>query len=213
MLKPKTLLLFFLAFTAVYQAQTPASFEGEIVYANKYSSTDPKYKAKQLTAMLGDVHTYYMKGADYKTLTNGAFAQWQLYISKDNKIYNKMIHSDTVFYNDAAQHDDEVLSTKINKKAAVILGYECDELIMVCRSGTHKYYYSSKFPVDARLFVNHKFGNLYNYLSRINAVPLKMIEEDGGVTMEMVATKIEPKKLPASLFMLPPGTKTAKSVY
>jgi len=198
----------------VSRAQTPApSFEGEVVYANTYKSKNPKLKEKELASMMGTVHNYFVKGADYKTITNGIFAQWQLYVSKENRIYNKMISSDTVFYNNAAEHDDQVLDSKITKNATTVLGYACDELILTFRSGVHKYYYNAKFHLDAKLFVNHQYGNFYNYVSRINAVPLKMIVEDGDVTMESVATKIEAKKLPANFFSLPANTKTAPSLY
>ena len=196
------------------QAQTTGpAFEGEVIYSNTFKSKNPKLKDKQLSAMLGSVHNYYIKNGDYKTVTNGMFAQWQLYINKENKIYNKMMSSDTVFWNNAAIHDDELLSSKVNKNAITILGYVCDELVMVFRSGTHRYYYSSKLPVNSKLFVNHKYGNYYNYVSRANAVPLKMIIEDVEFTMESIATKVEAKKFPATFFVLPPNTKTAQSLY
>jgi len=198
--------------TAYSQTVTPA-FEGEIVYANVYKSKNPKLREKQLSVMLGSVHTYYVKRGDYKTVTNGMFAQWQLYINKDNKVYNKMASSDTVFFNNAAEHDDEVLSSKITKKVTTILGYSCDELVLTCVSGVHKYYYNSRLRVDSKLFVNHKYGNMYNYLSLINAVPLKMIIEDSEIIMESTATQVKPKKLDPKLFTLPPGTKTGPVVY
>jgi len=194
------------------QTANPA-FEGEIVYSNVYKSKNPKLKEKQLAAMLGSVHNYYIKNGDYKTVTNGMFAQWQLYINKDNKLYNKMASSDTVFWNDAAMHDDEVLSSRVTKKAVTILGYVCDELVLNCRSGVHKYYFNSKLGVDAKLFVRNKYGNYYNYISKTNAVPLKMIIEDIDFVIESTATKVEAKKFPANFFLLPQGTKTARSVY
>ena len=163
--------------------------------------------------MLGTTHNYFIQGGNYKTVTNGAFAQWQLYINKENRVYNKMISSDTVFWSNAAEHYDEVLSYKLTPNVTTILGYACDELVLNCRSGVHKYYFSSKLKVDTKLFSKHFFGNFYAYLSKANAVPLKSIIEDAGFTMESVATEVRPKKLDPIMFTLPPGAKTAKSLY
>ena len=194
------------------QTVTPA-FEGEIVYANTYKSKNPKLKVQQLSDMLGAKHNYFIKGGDYKTVTNGIFAQWQLYINSENKIYNKMASSDTVFWANAAEHDDEVLNMKMTPNAVTILGYSCDELILTCRSGVQKYYFNSKLRVDSKLYTKHLYANYYFYVSRTNAIPLKTIIEDVEFTMESVATEIKPKKFDVSFFRLPAGTKTAKTVY
>jgi hypothetical protein len=194
------------------QSVTPV-FEGEVVYSNTYKSKDPKISDKKLAAMLGSVHNYFIKGGNYKTVTNGQFAMWQLYINKDNKIYNKISPVDTVYWNDGLEYDDEALSAKVNKNVTTVLGYSCDELILTCRSGVQKYYYNSKLKVDANLFKKHLYGNFYNYISKTNAIPLKMIIEDSGFTIESIATNVTAKKLDNKLFMLPPGTITKKSFY
>lgn len=199
-------------FSFVAQTVSP-TFEGQIVYANTYISKNPKLEGKRLGSMLGTIHYYYVKGGDYKTVTNGHFAQWQLYLNKDNRIYNKMASSDTVFWNNAAEHDDEVLGSKLNKNVITILGYLCDELILTCRSGVHKYYFNTKLRLDSKLYVKHRYANYYSYLSKTNAVPLKMILEDVEFTMESVAKEIKPGKLDPSLFVIPATTKTAKSLY
>lgn len=212
--KFKTVLLAVVMFVSLSRAQSPApTFEGEIVYTNTYKSKNPKLKEQQLTRMLGSVHNYFIKDGDYKTVTNAMFAQWQLYINKDNKVYNKMASSDTLFWYDAEEYDDQLLNSKINKNAVTILGYVCDELILTCVSGVQKYYFNARLRVDSRFFAKHKFGNYYNYISRANAVPLKMIIEDHDFIIESVAKEIIPKKLDKSLFALPANAKTAKSVY
>jgi hypothetical protein len=206
-------LLVLLCSTASYAQSTGTAFEGEIVYACTYKTKNPKMKAETLAAMLGKEHNYFIKGGDYKMEINGVFAQWQIFINKDNKLYNKMASSDTVFWNDTRMHNDQLLNVKVNKNALTVLGYLCDELILTCASGVHKYYYNSKLPVDGELYANHAYGNYYNYISRANAIPLKMILEDNDFTMESTATKVTPKKLPAGFFNLPANTKTAESLY
>jgi hypothetical protein len=137
---------------------------------------------------------------------------WQLYIN-DNKLYTKMANSEAVLWNDGATNDDQVISAEIHKDAATILDYKCDELVLTCKSGVHKYYFTSKLPVDTKLYANHQFGNWYAYLQKTNAVPLKMIIDNAQFTMESVATDVKSVKLDKVLFMLPANTKTTKSPY
>ena len=203
----------FVFYSTAYAQTSSGAFEGEIIYANTYKSKNPKMKEQTLKAMLGGVHNYYIKNGNYKTVTDGMFAQWQLFINADNKLYNKMASSDTVFWNNVTEHYDELISSKVNKNALTVLGYMCDELILNCKSGVHKYYYNAQLKVNSNLFINHKYGNYYNYISRTNAVPLKMIVEDYDFTMESIATKVIPKKIPDNFFTLPVNTVTSKSLY
>jgi hypothetical protein len=58
---------------------------------------------------MGSSQNYIIKGGDYKSSANGTMFQWQLYINKDNKLYNKMSNSETILWNDAGAKPDEVL--------------------------------------------------------------------------------------------------------
>src|SRR5262249_10946839 len=133
------------------------NFEGKIIYKNTYKSKMPNVTDEQFTTMMGSTQEYFIKNGDYKSLANGSFFQWQLYVNKDNKLYSKMANSEALFWNDGATNPDEVLKAEINKGVIEILGYRCDELILTCKSGTQKYYFSSKLSADAKLFINHKF--------------------------------------------------------
>ncbi len=189
------------------------NFEGEIVYSNSYTSKTPQLKDEQWSLMLGNTQNYLIKGGDYKSISNGKLMQWQLYINKDNKLYNKMANSETVYWNDGSVQGDEILKVEINKNATEVLGYMCDEIILTCKSGIQKYYYNSKLAVDTKLFINHKFGNWYDFLSKSNALPLKMILENPQFTTISIATEIKPMKLEINSFELPIGVKTEKSKY
>jgi hypothetical protein len=201
-------LLTLLSFTTRAQ-----NFEGEIVYTNTYKSKSVMVSDDQLTKMMGEKQNYFMKGAEYKSVMNGTVVEWQLYISKENKLYNKMGNSATVYWNDAAVNDDEVSKVELNKEVVTILGYKCDELVLTCKSGVQKYYFNSKLAIDAKLFVNHKYGNWYAYLQKAGAVPLKIIIDSPQFEMESVATEIKPGKLDDKVFVLAPGIKTEKSPY
>jgi hypothetical protein len=189
------------------------SFEGKIFYANTYKSKNQKMTDQQWTSMMGSTQEYLIKGGDYKSIANGTLVQWQLYINKDNKLYNKMSNSETAFWNDASVQGDEILKVEVNKGVTEILGYKCDEVILTCKSGLQKYYFNSKLSVDTKLFSNHKFGNWFDYLSKSNSLPLKSVIETAQFTMESVATEVKPMKIDTKTFELPAGIKTEKSPY
>ena len=189
------------------------SFEGKIFYANTYKSKNQKMTDQQWTSMMGSTQEYLIKGGDYKSIANGTLVQWQLYINKDNKLYNKMSNSETAFWNDASVQGDEILKVEVNKGVTEILGYKCDEVILTCKSGLQKYYFNSKLSVDTKLFSNHKFGNWFDYLSKSNSLPLKSVIETAQFTMESVATEVKPMKIDIKTFELPAGIKTEKSPY
>lgn len=189
------------------------NFEGKIVYENTYKSKVPGITDGQFSAMMGSVQEYYIKEGDYKSVANGTFFQWQLYVNKDNKLYTKMVNSEALLWNDGSSNSDEVLKTKVNKNAVEILGYKCDELILTCKSGTQKYYFNTTLSVDKKLFVNHKYGNWFAFLSGSGALPLKSIIESKEFTLESIATEVLPLKLEKVFFELPANAKTIKSPF
>ena len=189
------------------------SFEGKIFYANTYKSKNPKMTDQQWLTMMGSTQEYLIKDGDYKSIANGILVQWQLYINKDNKLYNKMSNSESAFWFDGSNQKDEVIKIEVNKNALEVLGYKCDEIILTCKSGIQKYYFNSRFSVDSKLFTNHKFGNWYDYLSKSNSLPLKSIIDTDQFTIESISTEIKSMKLDSSIFNIPIGVKTEKSPY
>ena len=163
--------------------------------------------------MMGTSQEVSAKGGDYQSTFNGTLVQWQIYINKDNKIYSKLSNSPAVLWNDAALNPDSVLSAKINKNIIEILGYKCDELILTCRSGIQKYYFNSNLKIDSKLFQNFKFQNRYEYLSRTNAVPLKIIIDNAQFSVESTATEVLAQKIDDALFVLPPNVTLEKNPY
>jgi hypothetical protein len=67
--------------------------------------------------------------------------------------------------------------------------------------------------IDPTDFVNHKFGNWYEYVSRTKAIPLKSIVDNAQFILENVAIEVTPMKLDKTLFELPADAKTMKSPY
>lgn len=188
-------------------------FEGKITYKNSYKSKMANIPDQQFNSMMGTIQEYLIKGGDYKSLTNGTLLQWQLYINKDNKLYNKMSNSNALLWNDGASNTDEVLKAEINKNVVKVLGHNCDELILTCKSGIQKYYFSTKFGIDSKLYEKHKFGNWSEVISRTNSIPLKIILDNPQFTLECNAVEIQEMKLDSKLFELPLDSKLEKSPY
>jgi hypothetical protein len=189
------------------------NFEGKIVYKNIYKSKAANISDDQFTAMMGSAQEYYIKDGDYKSIANGTFFQWQLYVNKENKLYTKMVSSESLLWNDGAANSDEVLKTEINKSVIEILGYKCDELILTRKSGTQKYYFNATLSVDKKIFANHKYGNWFAFLSNSNSLPLKSIVESKDFVLESIATEVLPLKLEKVFFELPANAKTIKSPF
>jgi|SRR5688572_18493485 len=189
------------------------NFEGKITYQNSFKSKLPNVTSEQFNSMMGTQQEYYIKGSDYKSVTDGTFAQWQLYIQKENRLYSKFSNSETILWNDGSVNSDSVISVELNKGVTEVLGYKCDEIILTCKSGIQKYYFSSKLSVDSKLFSNHKYGNWYDYMKVANALPLKMIIDNSQFTMEGIALEVKPMKLDNKEFELPANAKTGESPY
>lgn len=189
------------------------TFEGKITYQNSYTSKLPNVQDQQFNSMMGTTQEYIIKGGDYKSSSNGTLVQWQLYINKDNKLYNKMSNSETIFWNDGNTNPDSIISVEINKGVTEILGYKCDEVVLTCKSGLQKYYFNQKIAVDISLFKNHLYGNWYDFLKVSKSLPLKSIIETQQFTLVSEATDIKEMKLDDKVFQLPENAKTAKSPY
>ena len=158
----------------VSMSLTAQNFEGEIIYQNAYQCKIPGLTDEKFTAFMGTEQDFFIKGSSYKSVINGTLAQWQIYIPAENKLYSKMSNSDSAIWDDATTNPDSVYSYNITKGAATILGYTCDELILICKSGTQKYYFNTSFGIDPAKYVNHKYGNWYDYVLNSKSVPLKM---------------------------------------
>ena len=189
------------------------SFEGKVNYQNTFKSKIPNVTDDMLTQMMGTSLDYTMKEGNYKTTSNGTFLLWQLYVQGDNKLYTKFANSNSIFWNDGAENKDEVIKSELNKNALEILGHKCDELVLTCKSGVQKYYFTSKFKLDPKLFENHKFGNFYDYVIKSKAVPLKIIIDNVQFSMESVATFVDTKKIEDAIFRLPDGAVLEKNPY
>lgn len=169
------------------------TFEGEIIYTNTYKSKVAQITNEQWIQLLGSVQHFYIKGSHYKSESNGNMMQWQMYDPSSNKLYNKTSQTDVLMWNDASVNNEVIISSSIKPHAITILGYDCDELTLTCKSGVQKYYFTSKLAADCKLYEKHLYGNWYDFLKLAKGMSLKTIIETPQFTLEQVATEVTPK--------------------
>lgn len=188
------------------------TFEGRVSYTNSYVSHTDKLTSEQLAGMMGTKQNYYIKGGNYKSMSNGELVQWQLYINKDNKLYNKYAYSEILMWMDGSDNTDSVLSVVVNRGVTEVLGYKCDEVIIISTSGKKTFYFNSKLGVDPKLFEQHLFGCWAAYTAAAKALPLKSIVEEKDFTYTSTATEVKAEKLEDSFFQLPKNVEV-KSAF
>lgn len=197
----------------IAQALLAQSFEGKIIYQNTYRNKKSNNENFLLDSMMGTVQNYYIREGNYKSVTNGNLVQWQLYINSNNKLYNKYAGIEALLWNDGIENKDSVLRAEIHRNVIRVLGFDCDELILHCKSGDQKYYFIKALAVDAELYKNHHFGNWYEVISRTGALPLKSIQTSTSFITESVAAEIIPMKLPDDFFILPGNLPVRKNLF
>ncbi len=96
-------MLFALSLLWVSTQAFAQTFEGKIVYQNHYISKMGRITNDQLGAAMGTRQEYFLKGARYKSVMNGSFSQWQLYVPAENRLYGKLALSDTLYWTDGGK--------------------------------------------------------------------------------------------------------------
>ena len=200
----------FLLFAEIIFAQ---SFEGIITYQNSYKSKVTSFSDGQWKSIVGAQNEYFIKGGNYKSVMNGSVVASYLYLSKDNKLYTEFQDGNIMYWSDASENKDSVISFKVKKNALRILNYDCDELILYTKKGKHVYDFAPQLAVDPSLYLNHKFGNWYDYLRVAKAIPLRMEIEQDQVIITSEATTVRPMKLSDDFFALPADVELVKSPY
>lgn len=197
-MKNKLILLATLVFSISFVHSQ--SFEGEIIYANHFTSKMQNFTSEQLGAIIGTKQEYFIKGGNYKSLSNGQSVTMQLYDYKTNRVYNRKFTSDTLYWFDASINTDEVISYEIKENAEKILGNECDAIIMKTKTGTTTIFYSSRYKIDSKIYENHNYSNWAFYVEKTKSLPLKTVIETNQFKMESTAVEINPMSLGTDYF-------------
>lgn len=190
------------------------SFEGKITYQISCKSNLKDYSDEEVCTGAPTTQEYFIKNGNYKFIfSDSSDFQWMLYNNEENKIYSKMSWTDTIYWRDATKNIDTILEIKSNKNVINILGLLCDEIIFICKEQIHKLYYNPEISVDKNSFINHKYGNLYDFYKISNSLVLKEIIEYKYFTLESVAMEIKRMEVNEDVFKLPATSITSKNPY
>jgi hypothetical protein len=175
-------------------AVVAGEFEGVIEYRNSYldEAGDNNHR---LAKRGGSKRFYYIKAGDYKSVTNGNWFEYQIYLSKTNKIYTKMHNKDGLNVVNASHNKYPVLDYSVSLDQGEVLGFKCDLITIKTEKGVYKYYFSSAHKLNPEFFKNHQNGNWDFYTSKTSALPLKMVFHENNFTYESVAVDIVEKAL------------------
>ncbi|HRN46455.1 MAG TPA: hypothetical protein PKW69_00365 [Niabella sp.] len=207
------LLLLFLIISPI-RAVLGQTFEGKITYQISCKSNLKDYSDEEVCAGAPSTQEYFIKNGNYKFLfSDSSDYQWMLYNNKENKIYTKTSWTDTIYWRDPTKDIDTVLEVKSNKKVINILGLLCDEVIFICKEQIHKFYYNPQISVDKDFFINHKYGNLYDFYKISNSLVLKEIIEYKYFTLESVAIEIRQMEVSEDAFKFPSTFVTSENPY
>lgn len=177
-------------------------FEGKIVYSNTFNSKIKALNNTQLQYIVGSKMDYYIKGCNYKSISNGHSVTMQLYDCSSNRVYNQTPKSDTLYWFSAAINTDTTFKYEIKKNADTVLGYVCDALVLTTKTGTTVLYYSKQLKVNAAAFKDHQYNNWALFTLQTGSLPLKMVIETEVFTMESVATEVQELKLQEGFFLI-----------
>jgi hypothetical protein len=201
------LILMFLASVLSLQAQT---FEGKITYSVAYESKVPNVSNDQLGMFMGATQEYYIKEGAYKTLSNGQYFQMQLYVNVENRLYNKMAPSDTLYWIDGAFVDAPIKGSKLLEEKVEVMGLKCSILEVTTTTGKTTYYFSEKYEMSPEFYKDHNFGGWNYFVQKTEALPLKIVTEGAEYNTVSIATSVEAMKLNDTFFLLPKGAPFKK---
>lgn len=179
-------------------------FEGKVIYRNTVTSKMPGLSDSALGALIGNEETYYIKSGFYQSITNGAGFSMQQYDHRTNRLYFKKPDVDTLYWLDAGKSSDKVLSYETREEAEVILGKPCDALVVETATGTTIFYYSSRYRVDAAMYVRHAYGGWAFFVGKTGCLPLKTVIDNDRFHLESKATEILDLELKDSFFAISP---------
>jgi hypothetical protein len=180
------------------------SFEGVILYQNKYQSKIPNVSNEQLSNSLGSKQKELISSTgDYKNVFNGGFIKEQLYKSDENKAYTLLASSDIWYYEDYGKNRDKALSFEFSESVDTILGLNCNVISVKTETGYIKFFFNDKYKIDPELYNKHLYGNWYYIISKTKSIPLKVIYDTPGFTMISEAVSVEEQELNEADFKLP----------
>lgn len=175
-------------------------FEGKIVYNQVYQSRNPEISAEMLSDFVGDKHEYFISGAKYASLVNGAVRSNSFYNSRDGRIYKFYPNGDSLVISEASQQIPSLVDAYLIDDREKVLSWDCNAIRIKTSLSEITYFYSSKHKINSELFKDHKYGNWDAYTKLTGSLPLKYVMVFPEFTITGTAVSVEEMDLPDSFF-------------
>lgn len=183
-------------------------FEGRIRYDVSITVLNKTWNAEIFKRALGytDSLCVHISKGFYKRSTG---LTDEYFIPSAKKAYVKFIGIDTLYYRDYTDDSSIVLSVDLMTDINKIAGYECKKLLMRTTTDTSEFYYAPDLYLDAAREKDHRIGNYDAYVTKTNAVYLKLISSNYNYTSTCTAKEVLAFPVNDSVFKLPdlPVTK------
>ncbi|WP_116125409.1 hypothetical protein [Lewinella sp. IMCC34183] len=196
----------FLPLRATVSAQAP--FEGTIVYDFTFRDRTGQMTDEQARTFLGTEQTYRIRGGSYASQLDGLVGMTVVYQGGDS-LFTYFLNAPQVLYNVVTVADDSLISYTIEEDVAEIAGVPCDLLTILSRAGTTRYYYSTDYPADARLFARHRFGWWSLCTELTGSLPLKTVTDLEHLYTEGTARIIRAEPVNDAAFAVPDRPRVA----
>ncbi|MGM0479681.1 MAG: hypothetical protein ACQERC_10700 [Bacteroidota bacterium] len=189
------------------------NFEGIISYETTYESKVQGVSAGELFGQKNSKDTTYFKEGVYLHKVNADQMHYLLWRSVDTMQYFKNRSSqDTIWFDKTNSHPSFIDSTRIEKNADTVAGYECDKLIVYRENRVYTYFYNSDFKLDPHHYREFSNSAKYEVMKLMKSPTLRLKVSSTTGVMDMIAVNVDVTSLPDSIFKVPDGT-LVKSKY
>lgn len=188
-------------------------FEGKIIYYVQYQNLKTYKYDSTGTIGLGMKEIFHIKNGDYLITGDGSKKEWVLYKSSTNKIYEKYKNNDTLFVIDAGKalppiekkyhYRNSSKITDTDTKTGKKTKRKDSEYVFIIGQSQVYYYYNKKYKINGKLFLNHKYDYLSDFVSLSNCIPLSSNYNIGEFNCSKTAYEFIPDTLDDKLFEIP----------
>lgn len=192
------------------------NFEGIITYKVEIENPNPNIVSDSVFFSRAErtfIQKYYFKENKYKSVTaiNGE-KEIELYDPIKQRLYTYDQDEDIASWTDTTKRLDEIVEIKKSERTFELLGLNCKALGFSLKNGIMFFAYSDDIALSAELFEGHKYDYWWDFLSRTNAIPLKIKVSTPFSNRTLTAIDIERTKLSDDEFKVPEFEQTIESV-
>ncbi len=182
------------------------NFEGVITYETTYTSNVDGVSADEMFGQKNSKDTTYFKEGFYLHKANTDRMPYLLWRGVDTLHYfKKTLENDTIWTDKTNSHPAFIDSTSFEKDVEDIAGYSCDKLIVYRNNRVYEYFFNPDFKIDPEYYKEYTNSARYDVIKLMKSPTLRLKVSSQNGVMDMVATNVDIKSLPDSLFKVPNG--------